>query len=136
MKYDAIVPIYFHKKESGIINISAGIMSAIGMALILAIRSPAAIVNIPPQAIKSIKTEEVIIGSIMCDRKKSARNINICGITIKLTVIPSVLAKINAVQKSRTDFEISMEESPLSPSVKTPKTPKIPNPLAKKVQLL
>ena len=99
----------------------------IGMNLIFEMRSPAAIVRIPPHAIKSASIVGVISGTILLETKNNDIKITICGKAIRLTAIPSVVAKMAAVKKSSTDFERSIEASPLMPSVRTPK---IPNPLA------
>ena len=97
-----------HSALNGITRIMAGIISAIGNILTFIIRNPVASMINPPHALKSLIISGVVSGKITPAMKNRRRNIINCGMAMIATTIPSVHAKIRAVNKSNIDFDKRM----------------------------
>ena len=96
-----------HTILNGITKISAGIRSTSGTDLIFETRKPAAMVKIPPQAERSANMVGVSTPESPRPAKKTRSKITHCGNEIAQIAIPSVEAKINAVNPSSTALDIS-----------------------------
>ncbi len=103
--------------------IRAGIIFATGKFFIPQIRKPVANTNKPPTEEKSAIIVAVVNGMIEFAEKYSTACTNVCGIASIATGNPSVVAKISAVKKSRKDFTISNDGSPVIPSLMEPNIP-------------
>ena len=113
-----------HTILNGITKISAGIRSTSGTDLIFETRKPAAMVKIPPQAERSANMVGVSTPESPRPAKKTRSKITHCGNEIVQIAIPSVEAKINAVNPSSTALDISRLGSPEIPSVRALYQPK------------
>ena len=62
----------------------------------------------PPQDLKSANMAGVVNGNSNPDRKKRSKSKPHCGMLIQAVTGPRVQAKMNAVNKSKTDFASRM----------------------------
>ena len=112
------------RRLNGITRMRAGIRSTNGTDLILDTRKPAAIVRIPPQAERSANMAGVSTPASSLPAPKTMNRMMTCGMGIAQMAAPSVEAKIIAVKKSSTAFDISSDGSPVMPSVSVLYQPK------------